>query len=72
MALHFVCSPVEPDEEQVLDYLQYLKSKSKSPSGSYFKHTVYGLSLAYKVMGIEDKAVSLPSMKFPGKLPVVV
>lgn len=72
MALHFGCSPVEPDEEQVLDYLQHLKGQSKSPSGSYFKHTVYGLSLAYKVMGVEDKRVSLPSMKFPRKLPVVL
>lgn len=72
MALHFGCSPTEPDQEQVLDYLQHLKSQSTKPSQSYFKHTVYGLSLAYKVMGVKDKAVSLPSMKFPRKLPVVL
>ncbi|MDY6800423.1 MAG: phage integrase N-terminal SAM-like domain-containing protein, partial [Bacteroidota bacterium] len=43
MALHFNCSPEELDEDQVLDYLQYLKTQSNTPSSSYFKHTVYGL-----------------------------
>ena len=72
MALHFGCSPLELDEEQVLDYLHYLKTQSKTPSSSYFKHTVYGLSFAYKVMGIDRKGISLPSLKFPKKLPVVL
>ncbi len=72
MALHFGCNPIELDEEQVLDYLQYLKTQSKTPSSSYFKHTVYGLSFAYKVMGLDPKGISLPSLKFPKKLPVVL
>ena len=72
MALHFNCNPLNLEEDQVLDYLQYLKNQSTKPSQSYFKHTVYGLSLAYKVMGIENKGISLPSMKFPKKLPVVL
>jgi len=72
MALHFKCSPLELDHEQVMDYLQYLKTQSKTPSSSYFKHTVYGLSFAYKVMGITGRDVSLPSLKFPKKLPVVL
>lgn len=72
MALYFKCSPLELDEEQVLDYLHYLKTLSKTPSSSYFKHTVYGLSFAYKVMGIDKKGISLPKLKFPKKLPVVL
>lgn len=72
MALHFQCSPLDPDEDQVLDYLQHLKNQTTKPSQSYFKHTVYGLSLAYKVMGVDHKGISLPSMKFPRKLPVVL
>ena len=72
MALHFNCGPTELDQEQVLDYLHYLKSQSKTPSSSYFKHTVYGLSLAYKVMGINKHSVSLPRLKFPKRLPVVL
>jgi len=72
MALHFSCSPLELDKEQVLDYLHYLKTQSKTPSSSYFKHTVYGLSFAYKVMGLSSKGISLPSLNLPKKLPVVL
>lgn len=72
MAIHFKCNPVELGREQVLDYLSFLKTQSKTPSSSYFKHTVYGLSFAYKVMGLANKGISLPSLKFPKKLPVVL
>ena len=72
MALHFKCDPTELDQEQVLDYLYYLKSQNATPSSSYFKHTVYGLSLAYKVLGIHKGKVSLPSIKYPKRLPVVL
>ena len=72
MALHYNCSPLELDKEQVLDYLHYLKTQSRTPSSSYFKHTVYGLSFAYKVMGLAAQGISLPSLKFPKKLPVVL
>lgn len=72
MALYFNCDPVKLDQEQVLDYLHYLKSQSKTPSSSYFKHTVYGLSLAYKVTGVNKQGVSLPRLKFPKRLPVVL
>lgn len=72
MALHFNCSPLELDKEQVLDYLHYLKTQSKTPSSSYFKHTVYGLSFAYKVMGLAAKGISLPALNMPKKLPVVL
>jgi len=72
MALHFKCSPIEPDEEQVLDYLHYLKTQCKTPSSSYFKHTVYGLRFAYRVSRVPEKNIFLPKMKFPKKLPVVL
>lgn len=72
MALHFKCCPTELDEEQVLDYLQQLKTNSRRPSSSYFKHTVYGLRLAYKIVGVPSKRVFLPRMKFPKQLPVVL
>lgn len=72
MALHFNCCPTALDQEQVLDYLQYLKSQSRTPSSSYFKHTVYGLRFAYRVLGIKQRSVFLPKLKFPKKLPVVL
>lgn len=37
MTLHFKCSPLDLDSEQVLDYLHYLQSQKKTPSSSYFK-----------------------------------
>ncbi|MEZ5047074.1 MAG: phage integrase N-terminal SAM-like domain-containing protein [Chitinophagaceae bacterium] len=43
MALHFHCLPTELDEEQVREYLFQLQQRSKTPSQTYFKHTVYGL-----------------------------
>lgn len=72
MALHFNCCPTKLDKEQILDYLQHLKSQSKTPSSTYFKHTVYGLRFAYRVLGIKQKAIFLPKLKFPKKLPVVL
>jgi len=72
MALHFNCNPLELDEEQVLDYLYHIKTQSRTPSSSYFKHTVYGLRFAYRAMGMPQKQVFLPKMQFPKKLPVVL
>lgn len=72
MSLFFKCSPTELEEEQILDYLYLLKSQNHKPSSSYFKHTVYGLRLAYKVLGITGKHVFLPSIKQPKKLPIVL
>lgn len=72
MALHFGCCPSELDKEQVLDYLRYLKNQKRTPSESYFKHTVYGLRALYKLYGLEDKHFVLPQIERPKKLPVVL
>lgn len=72
IALHFKCSPLHLDEEQVLDYLHLLKSRHKTPSDSFFKHTVYGLRYAYRIFGMEEMHVVLPSIERPKKLPVVL
>lgn len=60
------------DEEQVLDYLHASKSQHKTPSESFFKHTVYGLRYAYRVFGMKEMRVILPSIERPKKLPVVL
>ena len=72
MALHFKCCPSELDTEQVLDYLHHLKSNHKTPSESFFKHTVYGLRSLYKLLGIVDKHIGLPQIEGSKKLPVVL
>ena len=48
---HFWKIPAELDSEQIQDYL-FTFRKSKSPSQSYFKHTVYGLRFLLKSEGL--------------------
>lgn len=72
MALHFECCPIELDSEQVLDYLHYLKNQHKTPSDSFFKHTVYGLRYLYRVYGMDHLRIQLPAIERPKKLPVIL
>lgn len=72
MAQYFNTNPLHLDEEQVLDYLHYLKQQKKTPSESLFKHTVYGLRYAYRMEGMKAKRVVLPSLERPKTLPVVL
>jgi site-specific recombinase XerD len=72
ISLRFKCSPLELDEEQIPDYLHVLKSRHKSPSESFFKHTDYGLWFAYRVYGMNEMRVPLPSIERPKKLPVAL
>lgn len=72
MALHFGCLPTELDEEQIKDYLYLLQQRSKTPSQTYFKHTVYGLRFMLKGEGLPYSHLHLPSIKKEKKLPVVL
>jgi len=72
LAMHYDCSPELLDTEQVEDYLYKIKIEHKTPSESFFKHTVYGLRYVYKILGMKDKHIALPSLDFPKKLPVVM
>ena len=69
---YYNMNPVLLDEEQVLDYLHYLKQQKKTPSESFFKHTVYGLRYAYRMEGMKAKRIVLPSLERPKTLPVVL
>jgi len=70
--LHFNCCPSELEKDQILDHLLYLKNLHKTPSESYFKHTVYGLRALYKILELEDKHISLPQIERSKKLPIVL
>ncbi len=70
--MHYDCSPELLDKEQVESYLYTIKIEHKTPSESFFKHTVYGLRYLYKILGMKDKHIALPSIEFPKKLPVVM
>ncbi len=72
MALHYRCLPTELDGEQVKDYLYLLQQRSKTPSETYFKHTVYGLRFLLKSEGLPYAHLHLPSIKQDKKLPTVL
>lgn len=72
LAMHYDCSPELLDVGQVESYLYNIKIAHKTPSESFFKHTVYGLRYVYKILGMKNKHLSLPSLEFPKKLPVVM
>ena len=72
IALHFNCLPTELDEEQIEDYLYLLQQQHNTPSDSYFKHTVYGLRFVFRLEGLKDRSVQLPSIKHEKKLPVIL
>lgn len=72
MGLHFNSDLLTLDDDAILDYLHHLKSKRKTPSDSFFKHTVYGLRYLYRIYDKESSSVVLPSIERPKKYPVVL
>lgn len=71
IALHYKCLPTVLADDQIEDYLEGLILKG-APSESYFKHTVYGLRYLFRLEGLNDKRVVLPSIKHDKKLPIVL
>jgi len=71
LALHYNCVPLELDAEQVMDYLHLVKSRG-TDSASFFKFTVHGMRYACKMRGLDYQQFSLPEIKGPHKLPVVL
>ena len=71
IALHYECLPTILSDDQIEDYLEGLILKG-SASESYFKHTVYSLRYLFRLEGLNDKRIQLPSIKHDKKLPVVL
>lgn len=72
LALHFGTLPTELDPEQVKDYLFELQQRSKTPSQTYFKHTVYGLRFLLKTEGLPYSFLHIPTIAKVKKLPVIL
>lgn len=72
IALHYGKTPTDLDPEQVHEYLFLLQKRSKTPSQTYFKHTVYGLRFLLQSEGLPYEFLQLPSIKHDKKLPVVL
>jgi integrase/recombinase XerD len=62
VALYFGKLPTALDPEQIHDYLFYLLNKSKTPSQTYFKLTVYGLRFLLKSEGLPYSYLRLPEI----------
>ena len=71
LALYFNQLPTELDNEQVLDYQNFVKAKG-SPSATFFKFTVYGMRAACKLSGLPYQQFSLPAIERTNKLPSVL
>ena len=71
ISLHFKIPAIDLEEEQINGYLQFLLTGNQ-PSRSYFKHTVYGLRMLYRIHDLEDRIIKLPTLKRQNKLPVVL
>jgi hypothetical protein len=47
-------------------------AKEKTVSSNYFKYTVYGLRFFFRLYGLEDRVLRLPSLSSDRKLPVLL
>jgi hypothetical protein len=56
-------------DESILDYLHHLKTKHRTPSGSFFKHTVYGLRFLFRLYNLIESLVIMPSIEHPKSCP---
>lgn len=70
--VHFERLPEQISEDEINEYLAALARDPKSPSRSSFKHMVYGLRYYYRLLGMNKKAIALPSLKGNTKLPVIL
>jgi site-specific recombinase XerD len=72
LCLHFGKLPQNINEKELNKYLASMARQSKSPSLSEFKHAVYGIRYCYRLLGLQDKLITLPKIKHDNKLPVVL
>jgi site-specific recombinase XerD len=72
VCLHFDRLPQHISEKDLNKYLADLARERTSPCLSNFKFTVYGLRHFYRLLGMNDRIVELPSIKAKKKLPVVL
>lgn len=72
ISLHFNQLPENIPDDEINEYLTALALDAKSPSRSSFKHAVYGLRYYYRHLGLNKRAIDLPSLKKETKLPVIL
>jgi site-specific recombinase XerD len=70
--MHFGKLPQHISEKELNKYLAQLTRQNEVPSFSNFKFTVYGLRYFFRLQGLNERVVELPSIKHEKKLPVVL
>jgi len=71
IALHFNRAPQLISVEEINSYL-YRMTVHEKQSASYFKQAIYGLRHWFRLFGMEEKAIQMPSLRKEEKLPVVL
>ena len=71
VALHFNRLPHQISIEELNAYF-YRCTEVERRSLSYFKHAVFGLRFWFRIFGMEENAIKLPSIKKNNTLPVVL
>lgn len=71
LALYFNKVPEQINQIELSDYFKELITMSAGNSKSSFKHTVYGLKIYFKALGLET-SIRLPKIKDENKLPIVL
>lgn len=71
VALHFNRPPQEISPDEINSYL-YRMTVHEGQSASYFKHAVYALRHWFRLFGMDEKAIQMPSIRKEEKLPVVL
>lgn len=71
IALHFNRVPHQISVEEINSYL-YRMTVHEKQSLSYFKQAVYGLRHWFRLFGMEENAIQMPSIKKQETLPVVL
>jgi len=72
ISLHFGRLPEDISDDEINEYLTGLALDPKSPSRSSFKHMVYGMRYYFRHIGLNKRAIALPSLKNDHKLPVIL
>jgi site-specific recombinase XerD len=72
ISLYFGKLPELISDDEINEYLTSLALDARSPSRSNFKHAVYGLRYYFRLIGLNKRAIVLPSLKKEAKLPVIL
>lgn len=72
ISLYFDKLPENISDDEIAEYLTSLALSSNSPSRSSFKHMVYGLRYYFRHLGLNNRAINLPSLKKEKTLPVIL